>query len=283
MNVIDAIAEGNVAVVTGAADGIGLAACTRFAELGLNVCMIDNNQEALEQAAAEILEPLCPDKNKNVLAIQADVSDLESVQTAHNQIKDRFGKINVLMNNAGIALPSKDWDLMDNWRKIMDVNFWGILNGIHTFVPTMIEQDSIGVIINTGSKQGITFPPGNPAYNVSKAAIKAASESLQHSLRNLENAHVSSHLLVPGFTYTGMIKKMIPEKPESAWEPAQVIDYMLEKLSENAFYIICPDNDVTWDIDQKRIEWAAHDLIDGRPPLSRWHKDFQADFEKFML
>ena len=283
MTAIDAIVKGNIAVVTGAADGIGLAASTRFARLGLNVCMIDNNQEALEQAAKDKIEPLCSQNKMNVLTIPADISNLESVQAAHEQIKKRFGKINVLMNNAGIALPSKDWELLDNWHKILEVNLWGILNGIHTFVPDMIEQDSVGIIINTGSKQGITSPPGNPAYNVSKAAVKAVTESLQHSLRNLENTHVSSHLLIPGFTYTGMIKKIIPQKPESAWEPSQVIDYMLDKLKENAFYIICPDNEVSQEMDQKRIEWAAHDLIDGRPPLSRWHKDYQADFNEFML
>jgi short-subunit dehydrogenase len=146
----------------------------------------------------------------------------------------------------------------------------------------MIDRGSPGLIINTGSKQGITSPPGNPAYNVSKAGVKAVTEALQHSLRNTEGCRVEAYLLVPGFTYTGMMKAVLPEKPASAWTPDQVVELMLASVERGEFYILCPDNDVTREMDSKRIAWTAGDLIENRPPLSRWHPDYKDAFAAFM-
>ena len=146
----------------------------------------------------------------------------------------------------------------------------------------MLDQQTPGLIINTGSKQGITSPPGNPAYNVSKAGIKALTEALQHELRNTQDSQLSAHLLVPGFTFTGMIRRFIEEQPPSAWSPAQVVEFMIERVSEGDFYVICPDNDVDRATDNKRMAWTMGDLIHNRPPLSRWHADFEAEFEAFM-
>jgi short-subunit dehydrogenase len=145
----------------------------------------------------------------------------------------------------------------------------------------MIAAGREGAIINTGSKQGITTPPGDTAYNVSKAAVKVVTEALAHELRNAPGAKVSAHLLIPGFTFTGFTRVHTAEKPDAAWTPEQVIDFMLAAMAAGDFYILCPDNDVTRALDEKRILWAAGDIVENRPPLSRWHADWKDKFAAF--
>jgi NAD(P)-dependent dehydrogenase (short-subunit alcohol dehydrogenase family) len=268
-----ALTRDNVAVVTGAADGIGLAACRRFAELGLRVCMADNDEAKLGEAAKQI---------DGAIAVRTDVSDLTQVEALRDAVIGKFGQVDVLMNNAGIMLPTESWGKLENWRSVLEVNLWGVIHGIHAFSEAMIGQGTPGAIINTGSKQGITTPPGSPAYNVSKAGIKAATEALSHSLRNTEGCQVSAHLLVPGLTFTGAIRKFIPNKPDGAWEPAQVVDFLVDALGAGDFYILCPDNDVDRRTDNRRMEWAMGDLIHNRPALSRWHPDYAEAFDEFV-
>jgi NAD(P)-dependent dehydrogenase (short-subunit alcohol dehydrogenase family) len=95
------------------------------------------------------------------------------------------------------------WENAENWRKLLEVNLFGVMNGVHAFLPRMIEAARPAVVINTGSKQGITTPPGNSAYSTSKAAVKVMTEMLAHDLRQAE-AKITAHLFVPGFTYTGV-------------------------------------------------------------------------------
>jgi NAD(P)-dependent dehydrogenase (short-subunit alcohol dehydrogenase family) len=273
MNTHPAFSAGNVAVVTGAADGIGLAAAQRYASMGLKVCMADIDAGKLEQAADAI---------EGATAMVTDSSDIEQVQALQEQVLSAHGQVNVLMNNAGIGRPTGSWTERDNWSEVLNVNLWGVINGVQTFTQGMIDQGSAGLIINTGSKQGITSPPGNPAYNVSKAAIKALTESLQHDLRNTPGCQLSAHLLVPGFTYTGMMRQWLPEKPAAAWTSEQVVEFMLTAVSHGDFYIICPDNDVDRVTDNKRMQWAMGDLTENRPALSRWHPDYEATFAAHM-
>ena len=127
---------------------------------------------------------------------------------------------------------------------MLAVNLMGVVNGSRIFGPGMIAHGEPALIINTGSKQGITTPPGDPAYNVSKAGVKAFTEALQHELRNTENCRVSAHLLIPGFVFTPLTANGRAEKPEGAWTPDQTVEYMLESLGRGDFYILCPDNDV---------------------------------------
>lgn len=157
-----------------------------------------------------------------------------------------------------------------------------VINGVQAFVPAMLEAGEPGLVINTGSKQGITLPPGNAAYNVSKAALKAFTEMLAHALRTTDGCRITAHLLVPGFTYTGMVARLLPEKPPGAWTPEQVADFALDRLGHGDFYILCPDNDVDRATDEKRIAWTAGDMIENRPALSRWHPEFATAFEAFM-
>jgi hypothetical protein len=146
----------------------------------------------------------------------------------------------------------------------------------------MIARGRPGLIINTGSKQGITTPPGDPAYNVSKAGVKAFTEALQHELRNTAGAALSAHLLIPGFVFTGLTAKGRAEKPAGAWTAEQTVEFMIERLNAGDFYILCPDNDVPRHLDERRMLWAAGDIIENRPALSRWHPDYAKAFTAFL-
>ena len=220
-----ALAAGRVAVVTGAASGIGLAASAKFAALGLRVCMADLNGEALEAAAAKVRATAArPD---SVRSFKVDVSDLDDVRRLKASVYDAFGEVAVLMNNAGTGGGGELFGDPARWRRIIGVNLWGVINGVQAFAPDMIKQGTPAAIVNTGSKQGITCPPGDTAYNVTKAGVKVVTEALAHELRNIEGCRVSAHLLIPGFTFTAMTAGSRVEKPPAAWTPDEVVDFML--------------------------------------------------------
>jgi NAD(P)-dependent dehydrogenase (short-subunit alcohol dehydrogenase family) len=276
-----ALSPNNVAVVTGGASGIGLAAAMRFARLGLRVCIADVGADKLSQAAAQ-LTAAAPGGAACVMTAVTDVSNLDDIVRLEAAVRERFGGTDVLMNNAGIQPGSKMFGPAENWRRILGVNLWGVIHGSQVFAPGMIARGRPGLIINTGSKQGITTPPGDPAYNVSKAGVKAFTEALQHELRNAAGSRSSAHLLIPGFVFTGLTARGRSEKPAGAWTPEQTIDFMIERIGAGDFYILCPDNDVPRALDERRILWAAGDIVENRPPLSRWHPDFAAAFAAFV-
>jgi NAD(P)-dependent dehydrogenase (short-subunit alcohol dehydrogenase family) len=271
-----AVTEGRVAVVTGAASGIGLAAAERFADHGMKLVLVDLDREALQSATAEL------GQKTEVVPVVCDVGDRAAVELLANQAYDRFGDVAVLMNNAGREGGGGLFGDHARWQAILETNLWGVVNGIQVFAPRMIAEGGTGAIISTGSKQGITCPPGDTAYNVSKAGVKVATEALAHELRNTEGCRLTAHLLIPGFTFTGLTRVRHKEKPAGAWLPEQVIDMLLDGMAKGDFYILCPDNDVTREMDVKRITWAAQDITSNRPPLSRWHPDFKDTFERFM-
>jgi NAD(P)-dependent dehydrogenase (short-subunit alcohol dehydrogenase family) len=265
-----ALASNNVAVITGGASGIGLAAAKRFVELGLKVCIADLPSDHLHRVAADI--------SSTVMAVPCDVSRVDELHRLEVAVRDRFGRVDILMNNAGIQPGTRMLD-PENWRLTIDVNMWGVIQGSQVFAPSMIAQGTPGLIINTGSKQGITTPPGDPAYNVSKAGVKVFTEALQHHLRNTDGCRVSAHLLIPGFVFTGLTRQGRKEKPAGAWTPEETVAFMLERIDAGDFYILCPDNEVPRTLDEKRIRWAAADIIENRPPLSRWHADWAEKFK----
>ena len=274
----DVMKSGNVAVVTGGAAGIGLAAAQRFAKRGMTVVVVDVRGELFPEAEASLREAGAPE----VMTRAVDVANRAAVDAFRDEVIAAYGHIDLLMCNAGIQPGSDIFDSKQTWARVLEVNLWGVVNCCQSIVPGMIERGRPAIVINTGSKQGITTPPGNPAYNVSKAGVKAATEALQHELRNTEGCKISAHLLVPGFVYTGMVRQFLPEKPESAWLPEQVVEFLVDALDRGDFYVICPDNDVSRAEDNKRMAWAMGDIIENRPPLSRWHPDFQGAFESYM-
>jgi NAD(P)-dependent dehydrogenase (short-subunit alcohol dehydrogenase family) len=236
--------------------------------------------EDLQAAAHAITDSTSAPISLEWLAMDvANAVDMERLRDL--AVSDRR-PVTVLMNNAGVGGGGHAFEHPDRWRRVIETNLFGVLNGVQAFTQMMIDHGKRAVIINTGSKQGITTPPGDTAYNVSKAGIKALTEGLQHTLRNIEGCQVSAHLLVPGLTYTGALRRRSPQKPAGAWEPEQVIDFMLERLAADDFYILCPDNDVTREMDNARMTWAMQDLTLNRPPLSRWHPDYAEAFAAFL-
>ncbi len=272
-----AIEAGGVAVVTGAASGVGFAAAREFATRGLDVVLADLPSQQLDDAAGAIGELVL--NGRTVMTKATDAADASAVEDLADAAFS-IGPIAILMNNAGIARPTKAWTEADNWRRMIEVNLFGVMNGVQAFVPRMIKANRPASIINTGSKQGITTPPGNPGYNVTKAGVKVLTEMLAHELREA-GAPISTHLFVPGFTYTGMIASFMPEKPEAAWTAERTVEHLLNRVAENDFYVLCPDNEVSSEIDNRRVSWASQDITENRPALSRWHPDFAASFADY--
>ena len=275
-----AMAKDNVAVITGGASGIGLAAAMRFAALGMNVCIADLGIDALRAAEAK-LSSVSPGGGANIMIARVDVSSRDELTALESDVRNRFGGTDILMNNAGISPGAKMFGPLENWQRLLAVNLWGVIHGTQVFAPQMIGRGRPGLIINTGSKQGITTPPGEPAYNVSKAGVKAFTEALQHELRNTDGCRVTAHLLIPGHVFTGLTARGRTEKPPGAWTPEQTVDFMIRSLEAGDFYILCPDNDVPRSLDERRMLWAIGDIVENRPALSRWHPDYAEAFAAF--
>ena len=273
----DAIKAGNIALVTGGAAGIGLAAARRFAQHGMALVVVDVREEFFAEAEGALREAGAQD----VMCRATDVADRAAVDALGAEVMDRFGRIDVLMCNAGIQPGSDIFDTGGTWHRVLDVNLWGVVNCCQAFVPAMIEAQRGGLVVVTGSKQGITTPPGDPAYNISKAGVKAFAEALAHHLREV-GSDVTAHLLIPGFVFTDLTRNGRTEKPSGAWTPEQTADFMMERLQAGDFYVLCPDNDVPRELDEKRMAWAMGDIIENRPPLSRWHKDWASSFDAFV-
>lgn len=269
-----AIAPGNVAVVTGAANGIGAAAARRLAGEGMRLCLVDADGARLAAVQAELGEA--------AIAVTTDVSDAAAVEALAREVAERLGPVSVLMNNAGVGGGGDALSNPAGWQRVLGVNLMGVLHGVQAFVPAMAASGAPGLVVNTGSKQGVTMPPGDTAYNVSKAGVKALTEGLAHTLRNTAGCQVSAHLLVPGFTYTGMVASRIPERPPSAWTSEQVVERMFEGIARGEFYLWCEDNETPRAVDEKRVLWTAGDIVENRPALSRWHPDWKERFERYM-
>ncbi|KAG5353898.1 hypothetical protein C0989_000141 [Termitomyces sp. Mn162] len=274
------IHAGRVAVITGAASGIGKAAALEFAKLGLKVAIADVAEDKLVEFGKLLVDQI---GEANVLVVPTDVSQLNQVVRLRDRVYETWGEVSVLMNNAGIAAKGTSWEGLDAWHKVFDVNLFGVVNVQQTFVPSMLHQENPAMIINTGSKQGITNPPGNAAYNATKAAVKSLTEGLAYELRTQPDSNVTAHLFVPGWTYTGLTGASDSAvKPKGAWTAEETVLFMLDRVRLGDFYILVPDNETRREVDQLRIMWSAGDIVEGRPALSRWHSNYKALFEEYM-
>jgi NAD(P)-dependent dehydrogenase (short-subunit alcohol dehydrogenase family) len=269
---MDALSTGNVAVVTGAAGGIGLAVAKKLIGQGLRVALVDRADSVIERAS---------ELGDGATGFTVDVSDRAAVEALAEDVRARIGPVSFLMNNAAISGGANALSGPTVWDQVIGVNLMGVLHGVQAFVPAMIESGRPGIVVNTGSKQGITQPPGNTAYNVSKSGVKALTEGLAHSLLETAEERITAHLLIPGFTFTGMTRGS-GEKPAAAWTSEQVADFLFERLADSDFYILCPDNDVSRETDEKRMAWAMGDIIENRPALSRWHPRYKDAFAAYM-
>lgn len=267
--------QGATALITGAAGGVGLAVAKLCASHSMNVWLIDNNTEKLNEAKTSV------QSKGNVTIHPMDVSNLSEWNDLKSKIESSGTKLDFLHLNAGIGLNS-DWTDSSYFRKVFDVNLFGVINGINTFFPHFENNNGEQkAIIVTGSKQGITNPPGNPAYNASKSALKTITEQLHFDLAK-SSPKTSVHLLVPGWTFTGIGGGMAKTKPDGAWAAEQVAEYLYQKMGEDKFYAICPDNDVDWETDRKRMTWAMGDVVYERKPQSRWLEEFKDEANETM-
>lgn len=268
---------GGVAVITGGASGIGRAAARRAAAAGMGVALVDVNEAKLTSLAEELGGVVGAGR---VLAANVDVADPSAMLSLADEVQHRLGAVTLLMNNAAAFVAGGAGGILDpndNWQRLFAVNVLGVVNGVQAFLPGMLASGKAGVIVNTGSKQGLTNPPGNPAYNTSKAAVNAYSQNLARDLRERPGCTISAHLLIPGWTTTGDAA----HRP-GAWLPEQVVDLMEQSIAANRFFILCPDDETPNATDHKRILWNALDIIENRPALSRWHPDYKDEFAAFM-
>lgn len=273
----DLFVPGTIAVITGAASGIGRAAARHCAGAGMKVVLVDTNRAKLDDAREEIASI---GGEANAVAETVDVSDAGAMRALAERTEERWGAPALLMNNAAAFVtggPGGILDPLEGWTRLFEVNLFGVIHGVMAFLPGMLASRQRGRIVNTGSKQGLTNPPGNPAYNVTKAAVNAYTQNLARELREREGGKVSAHLLVPGWTTTGDSA----HRP-GAWLPSQVIAYLAEALARDDFFIICPDGETTSAMDRKRVLWNALDIVLNRPALSRWHPEYKAAFAAFM-
>ncbi|EUC27026.1 hypothetical protein COCCADRAFT_112758 [Bipolaris zeicola 26-R-13] len=259
------------ALITGGASGIGHAIARLCLSHSMRVTITDTNETLLSQASTSL--------SGNLTCIAADVTS----RSDWVSLKQRIGSdIDLLVLNAGIS-GKGTWGDAEYFDSILSTNLGGVVNGLNAFVPVMREKEGAEkAIVITGSKQGITNPPGNAAYNASKAAVKTLAEHLSFDLKD---TGVGVHLLVPGWTFTPLAGKVPGSDapvPEGAWSPDQVAEYMYEKMKDGKFYIVCPDGQVSEETDKKRMLWSVGDIINGRPPLTRWRPEYKEEAEKWM-
>ncbi|KAJ5483848.1 hypothetical protein N7539_006048 [Penicillium diatomitis] len=286
------IQDQKTALITGAASGVGFAIARLCRSKGMHLALMDIDQTNLVKA-----KTLLHDLNPHLLteAYVIDVADAEIWKATAQQIAKLFPSIDLVVLNAGRGYKAQDqgkdklrpWLDGSYWQKTFDTNVRGPLNGLEALLPLLrtAESTSPKAIVITGSKQGITNPPGggNPAYNASKAAIKSIAEHLAHDLRSdPATAHITAHLLIPGWTWTGLMGNVGPteekdvQKPAGAWFPSQVAEELLKGLETGTFYIICPDGETSRAQDQARMKWACEDVIEGRSALSRWDEKWKS-------
>jgi NAD(P)-dependent dehydrogenase (short-subunit alcohol dehydrogenase family) len=255
--------EGKVAVVTGGASGIGLAMATRFAQEGMKIVLGDIEKPALEAAVASLRQ-----QEFEVHGIITDVTQAASVENLARETIEKYGKVHVVCNNAGVggSRALRIWDAtLDDWNWALNVNLWGVIYGVHTFVPLMLEQGEEGHIVNTASMAGLV--QGNRVYSVTKHAVVALSEALYDGLL-LEGGKVGASVLCPGLYFTNLSAaernrpESLRETPDQAKttaadpaiaeraamlrdtigrEPDDLAERVLQAIKDNQFYILTHD------------------------------------------
>jgi len=256
---------GKVAVVTGAASGIGRALCDRFAREGMKIVLADVEQGRLDQAAGELARG-----GAEVLAVRTDVSRADALVELREATLERFGAVHVLCNNAGVFAGGLTWDAIGtDWEWVMGVNLYGMLHGIRAFVPFMLEQGQPGHVVNTCSMAGLINMPLSGAYSVSKHAALSLTETLYHELR-IKQSPVGVSALCPELIRTRighsernrpahlkrpegsstpeqmLVENAIKSSTEGGIPPSAMADRVVEGIREDRFYLLAEEG-TSWD------------------------------------
>lgn len=267
-----------VAVITGAASGIGRALAERCAHEGMKVVLADVDVDTLTTTVAALKATGAP-----ALAVVTDVSKANDVDALAKRTLAAFGAIHLLCNNAGVWGGISAWESsLADWEWALGVNLWGVIHGVHTFVPIMLDQGTEGHIVNTASMAGLLTGRGPAVYRVSKHAVVALSEMLYHQLAQ-RGANVKVSVLCPGGVDTqiidaarnrpGHLPAAGPLRPElkAVWEathravqtgisPAQVAEHVFHAITADKFYILTHAGEKEW------VRTRMEDIIQERNP-----------------
>ncbi len=269
--------KGKIAAVTGAASGLGRSMALAFAAEGMDLALADVDEINLSSVQEEVLA-----KGVRAITLKVDVSNAQQIEIFRDQTLTRLGGVHVVCNNAGVSPLGAVWEnSAADWQWILGVNLWGVVHGVRAFAPHLIAQDE-GHIINTASVSGLISPPGSGAYNVTKHAVVALSESLHHDLRE-RNSRVRVSVLCPAYVPTGivdsersrpkelqastkseqtlareaMLRKAVKSGKVSADQVAQAV---LAAIKQERFYIL------THPKIKGAIQARMEDILNGRAP-----------------
>lgn len=241
--------EGKVAVITGAGSGLGRAMAHRFGEAGMRLVLADVDEGRLNQIGGQLDE-----RGVHVQTLVTDVSKLSQVEGLADLAYERFGAVNVLCNNAGVAAVGPAWECTNaDWEWAIGVNLWGVVHGIRSFLPRMLESGEPGHVVNTASVAGIVAPPLSSPYVATKHAVVGMTESLFHDL-NLRQANISCSVLAPGFVRT-RIASSETARPEELKNPVPSEDPLTHDVGE--FYAKA----VAGGIPPRLVADAVHEAI----------------------
>ena len=270
--------RGRVAVVTGAASGIGRALATRFAQDGMKVVLADVEVGALQDAATEIEKT-----GAEVLPVVTDVSKAEQVQALADETLRVFGKVHVVCNNAGVICSGPSWACtLEDYEWVLGVNVWGVIHGIRTFVPILLEQGESAHVVNTASMAAVTSMPYTGVYYMSKHAVLSLSETLYHEL-TLRGATIGVSVLCPEVIATNidksgrnrpdglrsdgpssqesqMVDTALSKGVETGVPPEWIADRVVGAMAEGRFYVLSDDE---W---RRCCETRLEDIRLGRNP-----------------
>jgi NAD(P)-dependent dehydrogenase (short-subunit alcohol dehydrogenase family) len=188
---------GRAAVITGGGSGLGRAMAERFAAAGMRVVVADVDEPGMQETVTALV-----DRGHEAVAVRTDVTDADDVERLAVAVEERFGAVHLLCNNAGVVKSAPVWDLtLDDWKWVLDVDLWGVIHGVRSFLPRMLSAGQGGHVVNTASMAGLLPMPRLAAYAAAKAGVIALSESLQHDL-DAAGADIGVSVFCPGFIPT---------------------------------------------------------------------------------